>query len=74
VNSDKKRKRKTGPPARRPIKAKLESSRARKRKVPVGPVDPLAGSLVEFFRRSPLVGVELDLERDRTATRDIQPD
>lgn len=25
---------------------------------------PQEGSIVEFFRRSPLVGVELDLERD----------
>jgi antitoxin Phd len=28
-------------------------------------------SLVKFFRESPLVGVELDLERDRTTERDI---
>jgi hypothetical protein len=28
-------------------------------------------SLVEFFRRSPLVGLELDLERDRDTGRDI---
>jgi len=28
-------------------------------------------SLVKFFRQSPLVGVDLDLERDRTAARDI---
>jgi prevent-host-death family protein len=28
-------------------------------------------SLVEFFRRSPLVGVDLDLERDRDPGRDI---
>ena len=28
-------------------------------------------SLVKFFRESPLVGVDLDLERDRTPTRDI---
>jgi antitoxin Phd len=28
-------------------------------------------SLVKFFRESPLVGVDLDLERDRTAERDI---
>jgi len=27
-------------------------------------------NLVEFFRQSPLVGVELDLERDRDAGRD----
>lgn len=27
-------------------------------------------NLLEFFRRSPLVGVELDLERDRTFSRD----
>jgi len=29
-------------------------------------------SLVEFFRQSPLVGVNLDLERDRDAGRDIE--
>lgn len=28
-------------------------------------------SLVEFFRQSPLVGVELDLERDQSLPRDI---
>jgi antitoxin Phd len=29
-------------------------------------------SLVAFFRQSPLVGVELELERDRDAGRDIE--
>jgi antitoxin Phd len=29
-------------------------------------------SLLEFFRRSPLVGLDLDLERDKTLPRDIQ--
>lgn len=29
-------------------------------------------SLVEFFRTSPLVGVELDLERDKSLPRDVQ--
>ncbi len=29
-------------------------------------------NLSEFFRRSPLVGVELDLERDRTYPRDVE--
>jgi prevent-host-death family protein len=28
-------------------------------------------SLFEFFRQSPLVGVELDLERDKSMPRDI---
>jgi antitoxin Phd len=28
-------------------------------------------SLVKFFRKSPLVGLDLDLERDRTAARDV---
>ena len=28
-------------------------------------------SLLEFFRQSPLVGVELDLERDKSMPRDI---
>ena len=28
--------------------------------------------LLEFFRQSPLVGVELDLERDQSLPRDIQ--
>lgn len=30
------------------------------------------GSLVRFFRESPLVGLELDLERDRDTGRDIE--
>ena len=29
-------------------------------------------SLVDFFRSSPMVGVELDLERDKTLPRDIE--
>jgi antitoxin Phd len=29
-------------------------------------------NLVQFFRQSPLVGVELDLERDRDAGRDVE--
>jgi antitoxin Phd len=29
-------------------------------------------SLVQFFRESPLVGVELDLERDKNEGRDIE--
>ena len=29
-------------------------------------------SLVDFFRSSPLVGVEPDLERDKTFPRDVQ--
>jgi hypothetical protein len=29
-------------------------------------------SLVQFFRESPLVGVELDLERDEDTGRDIK--
>jgi antitoxin Phd len=29
-------------------------------------------SLVQFFRESPLVGVELNLERDKDAGRDIE--
>lgn len=28
-------------------------------------------SLVDFFRSSPLVGVELDIERDKTLPRDV---
>jgi antitoxin Phd len=28
-------------------------------------------SLVEFFRTSPLVGVDLDLERDKSLPRDV---
>lgn len=28
-------------------------------------------SLVEFFRQSPLVGIDLDLERDQSLPRDI---
>lgn len=30
-------------------------------------------SLVEFFRHSPLVGIELDLERDQSLPRDFDP-
>jgi prevent-host-death family protein len=29
------------------------------------------GSLVEFFRQSPLVGLDLDLERDQSLPRDV---
>jgi hypothetical protein len=29
-------------------------------------------SIVQFFRESPLVGVELDLERDQDSGRDIR--
>lgn len=29
-------------------------------------------SVLELFRQSPLVGVELDLERDRTYPRDLE--
>lgn len=29
------------------------------------------GSLVEFFRQSPLVGADIDLERDQSLPRDI---
>jgi len=29
-------------------------------------------SLVQFFRESPLVGLELDLERDKDTGRDIE--
>jgi hypothetical protein len=29
-------------------------------------------SIVQFFRQSPLVGVDLDLERDRDTGRDIE--
>jgi antitoxin Phd len=29
-------------------------------------------SFVEFLRRSPLVGVEVELERDRTPARDVR--
>jgi len=29
-------------------------------------------SLVEFFRQSPLVGIDLDLERDRDAGPDLK--
>ncbi len=37
----------------------------------VGKVDQ-PKSIVQFFRQSPLVGVDLDLERDRDAGRDIE--
>jgi len=29
-------------------------------------------SLVQFFRESPLVGIDLDLDRDRDQARDIE--
>ena len=29
-------------------------------------------SIVQFFRESPLVGMELDLERDRDTGRDVE--
>lgn len=32
---------------------------------------PQPASLVEFFRQSPLGGLELDLERDKSSGRDI---
>ena len=37
----------------------------------LGPNETPSESLVAFFRRSPLVGLELDLERDRDIGRDI---
>jgi hypothetical protein len=43
-----------------------------------GPNDSLAiesqqpKSLIQFFRDSPLVGVDLDLERDKDSGRDIE--
>ena len=45
--------------------------------IPVEQFDQLAGrakqpkSLVQFFRESPLVGLELDLDRDKDTGRDI---
>jgi len=72
MSFDKKPKRRAG--RRRAAKATQESSRTRRRKAPAGQIDPLAGSLVEFLRRSPLAGVSLDLERDRSAGRDIDLD
>ena len=44
----------------------ITSARARKVKLP-GPK-----SLVQFFRESPLAGLELDFERDKDAGRDIE--
>jgi hypothetical protein len=46
--------------------------------MPVEQFDRLAArarqprSLAQFFRESPLVGLELDFERDRDAGRDIE--
>ncbi|MEO7144844.1 MAG: type II toxin-antitoxin system Phd/YefM family antitoxin [Bryobacteraceae bacterium] len=46
--------------------------------IPVEQFDRLVGksgqpkSLVQFFRESPLVGVDLDLERDKDTGRDIE--
>jgi len=45
--------------------------------IPVEQFEQLVGrssqpkSLVQFFRESPLVGVKLDLERDKDTGRDI---
>jgi hypothetical protein len=45
--------------------------------VPIEQFDQLVGrsrqpkSLVQFFRESPLVGLELDFERDKDTGRDI---
>jgi hypothetical protein len=50
-------------------------SKTPKQKNPTIPVTPASSttpkSVVEFFRESPLTGVELDLERDRDSGRDI---
>ncbi|MDM8551955.1 hypothetical protein QUF72_17860 [Desulfobacterales bacterium HSG2] len=35
------------------------------------PEDSSQTSLTEFFRNSPLYGVELDLERDKTPSREV---
>ena len=46
--------------------------------IPINPFDqPVAGggrpqTLVQFFRESPLVGIELDLEREKDAGRDVE--
>jgi len=37
-----------------------------------GPVTPPGKDLVQFFRESPLVGLEMDFERDRDAGRDTE--
>jgi len=44
------------------VLSKVEYDRLRKRKP----------SFLEFLRRSPLVGVDLELERDRTPPRDLR--
>jgi antitoxin Phd len=31
------------------------------------------GSFVDFMRSSPLVGADLEIERDRTPARDVEP-
>jgi hypothetical protein len=51
------------------IDAGLES--LREKHAPLQPVEDKGETLVEFFRRSPLVGLELDLERDKDTGRDI---
>jgi hypothetical protein len=46
--------------------------------IPIDPSDePVASrsepqTLVQFFRESPLVGAELDLERDKDTGRDVE--
>ncbi len=47
------------------------SKKSRKPTVAAADVPARRKSLVEFFRESPLVGVEIDLERDRSPARDV---
>lgn len=37
-----------------------------------GRLEKSQSGLVDFFQNSPLVGVELDLERDKTYPRDVE--
>jgi hypothetical protein len=39
---------------------------------PCAPPGAMQGTLVEFFRRSPLFGLDLDLERDKDTGRDVE--
>lgn len=53
---------------RRGVETAIVLSYAEYRKMLLG-----GQKLSEFFRRSPLVGVDLDLERDRSPSRDDVP-
>jgi hypothetical protein len=56
--------------SRRPASSGAKKARGKK-SFDVEAGRPVRSSLVEFFRNSPLVGVKIDLERDRSPARDV---